>query len=201
MLLEAGEKPLECLEIITETEAKIKSIREHMRVAQQRQKQYADKRRKPLEFQTGDMVMLKVSPWKGIIRFGKCGKLSPRFIRPFRVIQRVGAVAYRLELPDELRGIHNVFHISHLRKTLHDESIRVSLAEIQLDKKLQYQEQPEKILDRKIKKLRNKEIGIVKVQRRHHQGTDVTWEPERERCDLNTLIYFKRFRGRNLLKG
>ncbi|KAI3787749.1 hypothetical protein L2E82_00138 [Cichorium intybus] len=124
---EAGEKPLAGPEIITETEAKIKSIREHMRVAQQRQKQYVDKRRKPLEFQVGDMVMLKVSPWKGIIRFGKRGK-----------------------------GIHNVFHISHLRKTLYDESARVPLKEVQLDRKLQYQEQPEKILEKKIKKLRNK---------------------------------------------
>ncbi|KAI3768632.1 hypothetical protein L2E82_19462 [Cichorium intybus] len=161
---EAGEKTIAGPEIITETEMKIKSIREHMRVAQQRQKQYADKRRKPLEFQVGDMVMLKVSPWKGIIRFGKRGKLSPRFIGPFCIIQRVGAIAYKLELPDELRGIHNVFHISHLRKTLHDESARVSLAEVQLNKKLQYQEQPEEILDKKIKKLRNKEIRIVKVQ-------------------------------------
>ncbi|KAI3751572.1 hypothetical protein L2E82_22662 [Cichorium intybus] len=180
ILVRSGRKATSRSEIITETEAKIKSIREHLRIAQQRQKQYANKRRKPLEFQIGDMVMLKVSPWKGIIRFGKHGKLSPRFIRPFRVIQHVGAIAYKIELPDELRGIHNVFHISHLRKTLYDESTRVSLTEVQLDERLQHQEQPEKILDRKIKMLRNKEIGIVKIQWRHHRDTDVTWEPEEE---------------------
>ncbi|KAI3739022.1 hypothetical protein L2E82_29372 [Cichorium intybus] len=148
-----GEKPLAGPEIVAETEEKIQSIREHMRVAQNRQKQYTDKRRKPLEFQVGDMVMLKVSPWKGIIRFGKIGKLSPRFIRPFRVLEKIGAVAYKLELPDELQGIYNVFNVSHLRKTLHDKSTQVPLAGVQLDEKLRYQEMPERILDKKIKKL------------------------------------------------
>ncbi|KAI3792250.1 hypothetical protein L2E82_06124 [Cichorium intybus] len=177
---ETGEKPLAGPEIIAETEEKIQSIRKHMRVAQNRQKQYADRRRKPLEFCVGDMVMLKVSPWKGVIRFGKRGKLSPRLIGPFRVLERIGAVAYKLELPDELQGIHNVFHVSHLRKTLHDQSTRVPLAGVQLDEKLRYPEMPERILDKKINKLRNKEIGIVKVQWRHHRGTDVTWEAEGE---------------------
>ncbi|KAI3753681.1 hypothetical protein L2E82_25742 [Cichorium intybus] len=149
---EMGEKPLAGPEIVAETEEKIQSIREHMRVAQNRQKQYADKRRKFLEFKVGDMVMLKVSPWKGVIRFGKRGKLSPRFIGPFRVLERIGAVAYKLELPEELRGIHNVFHVSHLRKTLHDQSTRVPLAEVQLDEKLRYQEMPEKILEKKVRK-------------------------------------------------
>ncbi|KAI3491362.1 hypothetical protein L1887_44288 [Cichorium endivia] len=177
---ETGDKPLAGPEIIAETEEKIQSIREHMRVAQNRQKQYADRRRKPLEFSEGDMVMLKVSPWKGVIRFGKRGKLSPRFIGPFRVLKKIGAVAYKLELPEELRGIHNVFHVSHLRKTLHDQSTRIPLAGVQLDEKLRYQEMPEQILEKKVKKLRNKEVGLVKVQWRHHKGTDVTWEAEGE---------------------
>ncbi|KAI3740310.1 hypothetical protein L2E82_30738 [Cichorium intybus] len=149
-------------------------------VAQNRQKQYADRRLKPIEFQVGDMVMLKVSPWKGLIRFGKKGKMSPRFIGPFRVLQRVGAVAYRLELPEELRGIHNVFHVSHLRKTLFNESQRVPLPKIEIDKKLRYPEQPEKILDRKVRQLRNKKINMVKVQWRYQKGSDVTWEAEEE---------------------
>lgn len=124
--------------------------------------------------------MLKVSPWKGVIRFGKRGKLSPRYIGPFRILQRIGKVAYRLELPNKLQGIHNVFHVSYLRKTLFDKSQEVSISDIEIDEKLRYQEQPEIILDRKIKKLRNKEIPLMKVQWRHHKGDDVTWESELE---------------------
>jgi len=137
---EAGEKPLAGPEIVEQTEAKIKMIREQLKIAQNRQKQYADRRRKPIEFQIGDMVVLKVSPWKGIIRFGKRGKLSPRFIGPFRISKRVGAVAYQFELPDELAGIHNVFHVSCLRKTLFDETKAVPLEEVKVDDKLQYPE-------------------------------------------------------------
>ena len=177
---EVGEKPLAGPEVIAETEEKIKSIREKLRVAQNRQKQYADKRRKPLKFEVGDLVMLKVSPWKGIIRFGKRGKLSPRFIGPFRVLKRVGEVAYCLDLPDELQGIHNVFHVSSLRKTLFKEFHRVPLPDVRVDGKLQYQEQPVEILDRKEKRLRNKKISLVKVKWQHHRGADMTWEPEGE---------------------
>ncbi|KAI3509649.1 hypothetical protein L1887_25085 [Cichorium endivia] len=126
------------------------------------------------------MVMLKVSPWKGLIRFGKKGKLSPRFIGPFRISQKVGAVAYKLELPEELQGIHNVFHVSHLRKTLFDESQRIPLVDIELDEKLRYPEQPEKVLDQKVKQLRNKKIKMVKVLWRHHRGSNMTWETEDE---------------------
>ncbi|KAI3724632.1 hypothetical protein L2E82_36415 [Cichorium intybus] len=147
---EVGEKPLVGPEIVAQTEEKIKLIRENLKVAQNRQKQYADKRVKPIKFQVGDMVMLKVSPWKGLIRFGKKGKLSPRFIGPFRISQRVGAVAYRLELPDELHGTHDVFHVSHLRKTLFDKSQHVPLAEIEGDDRLRYPDQPERVLDRKV---------------------------------------------------
>ncbi|KAI3708785.1 hypothetical protein L2E82_38236 [Cichorium intybus] len=177
---EVGEKPLAGPEIVAQTEEKIKLIRENLKVAQNRQKQYADKRVKPIEFQVGDMVMLKVSPWKGLIRFGKKGKSSPRFIGPFRISQRVGAVAYKLELPDELHGIHDVFHVSHLRKTLFDKSQQVPLAEIEVDDKLRYPEQPERVLDRKIRQLRNKKISTVKVLWHHHKGSDMTWETESE---------------------
>ncbi|KAI3750829.1 hypothetical protein L2E82_21683 [Cichorium intybus] len=173
---EVGEKPLAGPEIVAQTEEKIKQIRENLKVAQNRQKQYTDKRVKPIEFQVGDMVMLKVSPWKGLIRFGKKGKLSTRFIGPFRISQRVGAVAYRLELPDELHGIHDVFHVSHLRKTLFDKSQQIPLAEIEVDDKLRYPEQPERVLDRKVRQLRNKKISMVKVLWRHHRGSDMTWE-------------------------
>nr|GEX89221.1 putative reverse transcriptase domain-containing protein [Tanacetum cinerariifolium] len=117
-------------------------------------KSYADVRRKPMEFEVGDMVMLKVSPWKGIIRFGKCGKLSTRYIGPFEIIERIGPMAYKLELPEKLRGIHNTFHLSNLKKCLADENLVISLKEIQLDDKLHFIKEPIEIMDREVKQLK-----------------------------------------------
>ena len=125
-------------------------------------------------------MLLKVSPWKGVIRFRKRGKLGPRFIGPFKVIARVGEVAYRLELPPELSQIHNTFHVSQLRKCLADESAHVPIDDIQVDERLNYVERPIAILERKTKSLRNKEIGLVKVQWQHRKGSEWTWEPEEE---------------------
>ncbi|KAJ9564382.1 hypothetical protein OSB04_000348 [Centaurea solstitialis] len=177
---EVGEKQLAGPEIVQLTSDKIGQIRERLKTAQDRQKSYADKRRKPIEFRTGDSVMLKVSPWKGIIRFGKRGKLSPRYIGPFVITDRVGEVAYRLELPSELSGIHNTFHVSNLRKCLVDSDQAIPLPEVQIDEKLSFVEEPESIIDYKVKKLRNKEIGLVKVQWLYHKGRDATWESESE---------------------
>ena len=109
---EIGQKELGSLEIVQATNARLEQIKARFKAAQDRQKSYEDKRRRHIEFEEGDRVMLKVSPWKGIIRFRKRGKLSPRFIGPFRIIKRVGEVAYRLELPDRLKGIHPTFHVS-----------------------------------------------------------------------------------------
>ncbi|GJY54290.1 hypothetical protein Tco_0445954 [Tanacetum coccineum] len=103
------------LEIIHETTERIDQIKSHIQAARVRQKSYADVRRKPLEFQVGDKVMLKLSPWKGVIRFGKRGKLNPRYIGPFKVIAKVGTVAYRLELPEKLSRVHSTFHVSKLK--------------------------------------------------------------------------------------
>ena len=158
----------------------IYQVKERLKAAQDRQKSYADKRRRPLEFNVGDDVMLKVSPWKGIIRFRKRGKLSPRYIGPFRIIARVGEVAYHLDLPAELEGIHSTFHVSHLRKCLADEAQHVPLNDIELDKRLNYVEQPIEIVDRKEKQLRNKSIPLVKVIWKHRRGSDATWEVEEE---------------------
>jgi hypothetical protein len=177
---EVGERQLAGPEIVQVTADKINQIRERMKAAQDRQAMYANKRRKPIEFQVGDNVMLKVSPWKGIVRFGKRGKLSPRYIGPFRIIERVGEVAYKLELPDELQSIHNTFHVSNLRKCLADANLAVPLSDVQVDEKLTYVEEPEAILDRKSRKLRNKEIALVKVQWKYHKGQDATWESEDE---------------------
>nr|GEX93322.1 putative reverse transcriptase domain-containing protein [Tanacetum cinerariifolium] len=143
-----------------------------------RQKSYADVRRRPLEFNVGDKVMLKVSPWKGVIRFGKCGKLSPRFIRPFKILERIGPVAYKLDLPRELQGIHNTFHVSNLKKCLSDESLSIPLDEVQLDDKLHFIKEPAKIIDREVKRLKQSRIPIVKVRWNSHRGPEYTWEHE-----------------------
>ncbi|GJZ04824.1 putative reverse transcriptase domain-containing protein [Tanacetum coccineum] len=129
---EVGDSQLTGPEMIRETTEKIVQIKNRLLTARSRQKSYADVRRKPMEFQVGDMVLLKVSPWKGVIRFGKRGKLSPRYIGPFKIIERIGPVAYKLELPDKLRGIHNTFHVSNLKRCLADENLVIPLEEIQL---------------------------------------------------------------------
>ncbi|GKB07542.1 putative reverse transcriptase domain-containing protein [Tanacetum coccineum] len=108
-------------------------------------------RRKPMEFQVGDMVMLKVSPWRGVIRFGKHSKLSLRYIGPFKIIERIGPVAYKLELPDKLCRIHNTFHVSNLKKCMADENLVIPLEEIQLDDKLHFIEEPVETMDREVK--------------------------------------------------
>nr|GEY96974.1 putative reverse transcriptase domain-containing protein [Tanacetum cinerariifolium] len=137
---------------------------------------YADVRHIPLEFNVGDKVMLKVSPWKGVIRFGKHGKLSPRFIGQFKILERIGPVAYKLELPRELQGIHNTFHVSNLKKCLSDESLIISLDEVQLDDKLHFIEELAEIMDHKVKRLKQSRIPIVKVRWNSHRGPKYTWE-------------------------
>ena len=119
---EVGESKLVGPEIIQITSEKIRLIKERIQTAQSRQKSYADRRRRDLEFAVGDHVFLKVSPWKGITRFGHKGKLSPRYIGPFEILERVGLVAYRIALPPALSKIHNVFHVSSLRKYIPDPS-------------------------------------------------------------------------------
>ncbi|GJS08083.1 hypothetical protein Tco_0364879 [Tanacetum coccineum] len=128
-----------------------------MQAARDRQKRYADKRRRPLEFEVGDKVMLKVAPWKGVMRFGKHGKLNPRYIGPFQIIERIGPVAYRLELPQELSRVHNVFHVFNLKKCLSDDTLVIPLEEIQLDDKLNFVEEPVEIMV-------PRDIGLERVE-------------------------------------
>ncbi|KAI3776204.1 hypothetical protein L1987_45976 [Smallanthus sonchifolius] len=148
---EIGQKELGSLEVVRETSERFDQIKARMKAAQDRQKSYADKRRRPIKFDVGDRVMLKVSPWKGIMRFRKRGKLSSRFVGPYRIMERIGEVAYRLELSDELSGIHPTFHVSHLRKCLADEPAHVPLTDIEVDNSLNYIEEPVAILDKKEK--------------------------------------------------
>nr|GEY19581.1 hypothetical protein [Tanacetum cinerariifolium] len=143
-----------------------------------RQKSYADVRRKPMEFEVGDKVMLRVSPWKGVIHFGKCGKLSPRYIGPFEIIERIGPMAYKLELPEKLHGIHSTFHVSNLKKCLADENLVIPLEEVQLDEKLHFIKEPVEIMDREVKQLKQNRIPIVKVRWNYRRGPEYTWERE-----------------------
>ena len=173
-----GENRLQPLEIVQITTDKIAVIKERLKAARDRQKSYADRRRKPLEFQVGDKVMLKVSPWKGTVRFGKRGKLSPRYIGPYKVIQRIGPVAYKLDLPQELSNVHNTFHVSNLKKCLADETMVVPLSELQVNDSLQFVEEPVEILDRHLKQLKRSGIKLVKVRWNSKHGPEYTWERE-----------------------
>ncbi|KAK1425082.1 hypothetical protein QVD17_20426 [Tagetes erecta] len=177
---EVGDVQLTGPEIVQETTDKIFKIKERLVTARSRQKSYADKRRKPLEFAVDDRVMLKVSPWKGAVRFGKKGKLSPRYVGPFRIIERVGPVAYRLELPDELGNVHDTFHISNLKKCLSDESLVIPLQEIRIDDKMYFVEEPVEVMDRQEKRLKRSRIPIVKVRWNSRYGPEFTWEREDE---------------------
>ncbi|GJY81061.1 reverse transcriptase domain-containing protein [Tanacetum coccineum] len=149
---------------------------ERLKTSRDRQKSYADHRRKPLEFSDGDKVLLKVSPWKGVVRFGKRSKLSPRYIRPFEIVERVGLVAYRLRLPQELVGVHDTFLVSNLKKCLADINLHVPLEEVKIDEKLHFVEEPTEIMNREVKKLKRSRIPIVKVRWNSRRGPKFTWE-------------------------
>nr|GEV47215.1 putative reverse transcriptase domain-containing protein [Tanacetum cinerariifolium] len=133
-------------------------------------KLYANIRRKPLEFQVGDRVMLKVSPQKGVIRFGKRGKLNPRYIGPFKILERIGLVAYKLKLPEELRNVHSTFHVSNLKKCSSNESLVIPMKQLRLDDKLNFVEEPVEIMDREVKQLKQSRIHIVKVRWNSKKG-------------------------------
>ncbi|GJZ83827.1 putative reverse transcriptase domain-containing protein [Tanacetum coccineum] len=146
--------------------------------ARDRQKSYADRRRKPLEFEVGDKVILKVSPWKGVIRFDKRGKLNPRYIGPFKILDKVGTLAYRLELSKQLIRVHSTFHVSNLKKCLVDEPLAILLDEIQIDDKLNFIEEQIEIMDREVKRLKHSRILIVKIRWNSRRGLEFTWERE-----------------------
>ncbi|KAA3487483.1 DNA/RNA polymerase superfamily protein [Gossypium australe] len=175
---ELGEPQLLGLELVSEIEEKVKLIQTQLKKASDKQKSYTDLMRKDIEFAMGDRVFLKVSPWKKGLRFGWKGKLSPRFIGPYRVLKRVGPVAYQLELPLELRQIHDVFHVSMLRRYHSDPSYRVLVEEIEVRPDLSFKEEPVQILDKDVKVVRRKTVPLVKVLWQNHGSEEATWEPE-----------------------
>ena len=173
-----GDRKLSKIELIEQTQDTITKVRVKLRAAQDRQKSYADVRRQPLEFSVGDHVFLKVSPLKYSIRFGQKGKLAPRYVGPFEILQRVGPVAYRLALSPALQGIHDVFHVSNLRRYTSNTNHVILYEPLQLKENLTYVEEPIKIVDRMDRVLKNRTIPYVKVLWKHHGSTDATWEPE-----------------------
>ncbi|GJW18834.1 hypothetical protein Tco_0026270 [Tanacetum coccineum] len=175
---EIGESSLIGLQLVQETTDKVVVIKEKLQATRDRQKSYADNRRKPLEFEVGDRVLLKVSPWKGVIRFGKRGKLAPRYVGPFEILERIGPVAYRLRLPKELSGVHDIFHVSNLKKCLADASLHVPLDEIKVDKTLRFIEELVEIMDRKVKSLKRSRILLKKVRWNSKRDPEFTWERE-----------------------
>nr|GEZ96461.1 putative reverse transcriptase domain-containing protein [Tanacetum cinerariifolium] len=175
---EVGDAQLTGPEIIQETTEKIVQIKQRLQAARDCQKSYADVRHNPLEFQVGDKVMLKLSPWKGFVRFGKRGKLNPRYIGPFKVLAMVGTVAYILELPQQLSRVHRTFHVSNLKKCLSDEPLAILLDELHIDDKLCFIKEPMEIMDREINRLRQSRISIIKVKWNSKRGHEFTWERE-----------------------
>ncbi|GJZ02888.1 putative reverse transcriptase domain-containing protein [Tanacetum coccineum] len=173
-----GEAQILGPELIQETTEKIIQIKQRIQAARDRQKSDADLKRKLMEFQVRDKVMLNVSPWKGVVCFGKRGKLNPRYVGPFKVLEKVREVAYKLELPEELSRVHNTFHVSNLKKCHADEPLAVPLDGLRLDDKLHFVDEPLEIVGREVKRLKRSRIPLVKVRWNSKRGPEFTWERE-----------------------
>ncbi|GJZ07448.1 putative reverse transcriptase domain-containing protein [Tanacetum coccineum] len=175
---EIGESSLIGPELVQETTDKVVLIKKNLKEAKDRQKSYVDNRRKPLEFEVGDRVLLKVSPWKGVVHFGKKGKLAPRYVGPFETLKRISPIAYRLRLPEELSSVHDTFHVSNLKKCLADANLHVPLDEIKIDKTLRFLEEPVEIMDCEVRSLKCSKISLVKVCWNSKRDLEFTWERE-----------------------
>ncbi|KAG8474462.1 hypothetical protein CXB51_031417 [Gossypium anomalum] len=199
---ELSESKIFGVDLIKDAEQKVLIISESLKATSDRQKSYADLKRKDIEYRIGDKVFLKVSPWKKVLRFGRKGKLSPRFIGPYEVSERIGPVAYKLILPPELEKIHNVFHVSMLRRYRSDPSHIISPAEIEIKSDLSYEEEPIRILAREMKELRNKKVPLVKVLWLKHGIEEATWETKNSMKErYPNLFTGKIFEDENSLRG
>ncbi|WVZ58144.1 hypothetical protein U9M48_008447 [Paspalum notatum var. saurae] len=177
---QTGEKQVFGPDIIQDPEQQLRIVQENLRVAQSRQRSYADVRRRDLSFKVDDHVYLKVSPMRGIRRFNMKGKLAPRYIGPFKIPEKKGEVGYRLELPPSLSGVHNVFHVSQLKKCLRVPEEQTPLEGLEVQEDLTYTEHPVKILDTCERNTRNKKIKMCRVQWSHHTEAEAIWEREDE---------------------
>jgi len=176
---EIGDRKLYGAELVQVTTEKVRTIRDRIKAAQDRQKKYANVRRTPLEFSMGDQVFLKVAPWKNMLRFGLKGKLTTCFIGPFKILQRVGLVAYKVDLPPQLAKVHDVFHISLLRKANVDPAQILPQVPVEVKEDLTLELRPIRILDQEMKE-RSKKIPIVRILWRNAQIEEETWEREAE---------------------
>nr|CAN80324.1 hypothetical protein VITISV_015014 [Vitis vinifera] len=186
---DVGERKLLGPELVQLTVEKVALIKERLKTTQSRHKSYADRRRRDLEFEVGDHVFLKVSPMKYVMRFGRKGKLSPRFVGPFEILERVGTLAYKVALPPSLSKVHNVFHVSTLRKYIYDPSHVVELEPIQIFEDLTYEEVPVQIVDVMNKVLRHAVVKLVKVQWNNHSIREATWELEEEMREKHPQLF------------
>ncbi|XP_070054228.1 uncharacterized protein [Nicotiana tomentosiformis] len=177
---DVGETMLVGPKLIQQAIEKVKLIQERLLAAQCCQKSYADNRQRDLVFQVYDWVFLKVTPKKGVMRFGKKGKLSPRYIGLHMIIRKVGQIAYELDLPSDLESVHPFFHVSILCKCIGDPSRIVSVDDVQVTKQLSYEETPIAILDRQVQRLRTKDVASVKVLGRKNNVEEMTWEAEED---------------------
>jgi hypothetical protein len=176
---EVGERALFGPAIVEEAEEKVEKVRENLRIAQSRQKSYADRRRRELTFAVGDRVYLKVSPLRGTKRFLVKGNLAPRYVGPYLITRRIGSLAYQLALPETMAGVHPVFHVSQLKKSEKAvEAKQVPMELLDLQDNLEYAEYPERILDRAVKETRRTTIPFCRVLWSNHTEREATWEKE-----------------------
>jgi hypothetical protein len=174
---EPGERWFSRPDMVKEMEEKVQRIIHNLKKAQARQKSYADKRRRPLYFQVKDYVYLKVSPMKGVTRFGVKGKLAPRYIGLFPILEQCGPVAYRLQLPETLSAVHNVFHVSQLKKCLRVPDRTIDVVDVTLEPNLTYSEHPIRVLDQK-DRITRRTLKVYKIQWNQHTGDEATWETQ-----------------------
>ncbi|WVZ75733.1 hypothetical protein U9M48_023766 [Paspalum notatum var. saurae] len=165
-------------DLVTQAEEQVRFIRENLKRARSRQKSYSDRRRRPLVFKEGDHVYLRVSPMKGVHRFGVKGKLAPRYVGPFKISEKCGPVAYRLELPPRLAAVHDIFHVSQLKKCLRVPEEEIDTSQVQIEPDLTYEARPVKVLDQKQRSTRRSTVTMYKVQWSEHTEEEATWETE-----------------------
>jgi hypothetical protein len=188
--IEPGEKVIFRPDLVEEAEATVHRIQDNLKVTKSRQETYANKKCRPLEFKVGNHVYLRVSPMKGVKRFGVKGKLAPRYIGPFPILKKCGSVAYKLDLPPSLARVHDIFHVSQLKKCLKAYVDVMWLEVTPLKAHLLYPEHPIKVLDQKDRVIRHKTIKFFKIQWSNHSEEEATWESEDflRSCHLDFIL-------------